>query len=158
MEIALYPEDGGRFFVRREQFRLVPRLAGDLVREEGTMPADPATVAGVLARESGTGQEEWGVAAIVAQGSGDGAGAGAILAPEKTGNRIENPVEELAAKSLPEGELANPVAGFLYFPFAGPSRNLPRWSVEYCETADLCQRVELGTVRWVAPRAVGRGR
>lgn len=153
LEVAVYPAKSAALDLNRDDFLLRIGGSGDAIR-----PATPETVAGVLQRKntprepsksdinvypstsvgygSGTtpdGRHVHGWETQTGVGVGVG-GAGAPYprqAPGSTDRDRHVMFTELTDKSLPEGTVKAPVAGYLYFPLPSKKKSSGVYELRY---------------------------
>jgi hypothetical protein len=128
VEVGAFPADAKPVPLRAQSFTL--RIAND--DDQAFFPATPEDIAGALTPKNGGrprnvgffpgvgvgyGRGPWGPSTNVGVGVGVG---GPRPYPRNTADtNYRTIVQELRDKSLPEGDLTQPVAGYLYFPLNG---------------------------------------
>jgi hypothetical protein len=130
VEVGAFPADAKqRVSLRAQAFTL--RAGND---DQAFFPATPEDIAGALAPKNGGrprnvaffpglgvgyGRGSWGASTNVGVGVGVGGGGPRPYPRNAADASYRAIVQELRDKSLPEGQLTQPVAGYLFFPLNG---------------------------------------
>ncbi len=137
VEVGFYPAQGNAIDVERSNFTLVSAEGKSAIT-----PATPKEIASILQKQPKTsrdvtlyptanvGYESWPVydgtsvkrAGGPVYGAGMGVGVGTSTSPATTDSDRKTMETELSDKELKQGDISQPVAGYLYFPVSGKQK------------------------------------